>query len=230
MMSTVTPRPPLPRWIWVVGGAIVAAAIVVGVVLWAQRPTDPDAGPTPGATDSTPTPGTDTETVTGCLVDGQSLDMLLRTQENAAHSEAGAAEFATAAMRWTKRWPWPTAEEFKVVTAETWTGSSSFDQAQYDALVAGPNASSGIVPEGTPFHLTSVVGRYYVDNYEGDIAQVTVGLSFVIGEAVSPLYRSVGTYDLEWTDDGWKTVYVSNKHTVQELFDDDLGTPYTGGC
>lgn len=228
MMSTVTPRPPLPRWIWVVGGAILAAVIVVGLVLWAQRPTDPDAGPTPGATESTPTPGTDTETVTGCLAEGQSVDMLLTTQESAPQSEAGAAEFATAQMRWLKQWPWVSFEEFEQANRETWAGGQPIDRAQYDDMVAGPNASSGIVPDGTPFHLTSVVGRWHVDAYDGDTAQVTVGLAFVIGEAVSPLYRSVGTYNLEWTDAGWVAKSTEAKYTVEEAF--DLGDPYTGGC
>ncbi|MBT2486934.1 MULTISPECIES: hypothetical protein [unclassified Microbacterium] len=228
-MNTTTPRPPLPRWVWVVGGAIVAAAIVVGVVLWAQRPTDPDAGPTPGATGgTTATPGTDTETVTGCLAEGQGIDMLLTTQESAPQSEAGAVEFATAQMRWTKQWPWASFEEFETANVETWAGGQPIDRAQYDAMVAGPNASSGIVPDGTPFHLTSVVGRWYVDAYDGDTAQVTIGLAFVIGEAVSPLYRSVGTYNLEWTENGWVTKGTETKHTVEEAF--DLGDPYTGGC
>lgn len=228
MMSTVTPRPPLPRWVWITLAAVIAAAVVVGIVLWAQRPTGDDVGPT---TSATPQPtGTGTDVVTGCLAEGQGIDMLLATQENAAHTEAGAVEFATADFRWLKRSPWPSAEEYMAAIPRTWAGKGGFDQAQYDQLVSSGNASNGIVPEGTPFHLTSVIGRWYVDEYTGDTAQVTVGLAYVIGEAVSPLYKSVLTYNLVWTKDGWASVGTDTKHTVQELFDDGLGTPYAGGC
>lgn len=230
-MNTDAPRPPLPRWIWITGAAVVAAAVVVGVVLWAQRPTDGDATPTtPATTEPSSAPGTDPDVVTGCLAEGKGVEMLLATQEAAPHSEAGAVEFATAALRWNMQWPWPPAEDWATVTEKTWTGADGFDQAQYDALVAGPNASGGVIAEGTPFHLTSVLGRWYVDSYDGDSARVTVGAAYVVGDAVSPVYRALGTYDLEWTDAGWKTASLSKTHTVQELFDDGLGTTYVGGC
>lgn len=229
-MNTTTPRPPVPRWIWIIGAAVVAAALVVGVVVWTQRPAE-EAAPTPSATsEPTTEPSTSPDLVTGCLAEGQSIDMLLATQEAAPHSEVGAVEFATAATRWLKRSPWPSADEYRTSIEQTWSGGQEFDQAQYDALVAGANASGGIVAEGTPFYLTAVVGRWYVDSYDGDTAQVSVGLSYVIGEAVSPLYRSVGTYNLEWVDGSWRIVSIEKKHTVQELFDDDLGSPYAGGC
>lgn len=230
-MSTTTPRPPLPRWIWITGAAVVAAVLVAGVILWAQRPTGDDAGPTPSATDNpTTAPTASPGVVTGCLAEGHDVEMLLATQEAAPHTKEGAAEFATAALRWNMQWPWPAAADWATVTEKTWIGAGDFDQAQYDALVAGPNASGGVIAEGTPFHLTSVLGRYYVDSYDGDTARVTVGAAYVVGEAVSPVYRALGTFDLEWTDEGWKTAYVSKAHSVQELFDDGLGSPYVGGC
>lgn len=227
MMSTVTPRPPLPRWVWITIAAVVAAAVVIGVVVWAQQPTDdatPSVTPQPSATS-----GASGDVVTGCLAEGQDIDMLLTTQEAAAHTKEGAAEYATAVIRWSNRWPWPDAAEVEAAYAARSTGSTGeFDQAQYDALVAGPNASGGIVAEGTPFHMSAVVGKWYVDSYDGDTAQVTVGLAFVIGEAVSPLYRSAATLELKWTEAGWVTEGVSKKHTVEETF--ELGAPYAGGC
>ncbi|MBT2497463.1 hypothetical protein J7E45_17800 [Microbacterium sp. ISL-59] len=229
MMSTVTPRPPLPRWVWITVAAVVAAAVVVGVVVWAQRPTDDTATP-PATAEPSATPGASDELVTGCLAEGQGIDMLLATQKAAPHSEVGAVEFATAATRWLKRWPWPSADEYQTSIEQSWDSDHAFAQGEYDALVAGPNASGGIVAEGTPFRLTAAVGRWYVDSYDGDTAQVSVGLSYVIGEAVSPLYRSAGTYNLDWTEDGWKITSIEPKHTVQDLFDDGLGSPYAGGC
>lgn len=122
-MSDSTPRPPLPRWIWIAGAAVVAAAVVVGVVLWAQRPTDSDTGPTPTATEPAATPGADPDIVTGCLAEGQGVEMLLTTQEAAPQTEAGAVEFATAAMKWPNRWPWPSAQEYEEGFSASWVGA-----------------------------------------------------------------------------------------------------------
>jgi hypothetical protein len=229
-VNTAAPRPPLPRWIWITGAAVIAVAVVVGVILWAQRPTDNAAGPTPPTTaEPSSTPSPDSGIVTGCLAEGQTIDMLLTTQKVAPHSATGAVEFASAQMRMMKQWPWPSFEDYQAANSTTWAGGS-LDQAQYDAAVVGPNASGGVVAEGTPFHLTTVLGRWYVDSYDGDTAQVTVGAAYVIGDAVSPQYRAVGTYNLEWTDKGWVTLSTEKEHTVQELFDDGLGSPYAGGC
>lgn len=228
-MNAATPRPPLPRWIWIAGIGILAAVIIVGAVLWAQRPLEPEVGPNPAATaEPTTPPGPDTNVVTGCLAEGQSIDMLLTTQENAPQTEAGAVEFATAQLRWLTRWPWPSYEEFERATATAQLESEQIARADYDALVAGSNASGGIVPEGTPFHLTSVVGSWYVDSYDDETAQVTVGLAFVIGEAVSPLYKSVLTYNLAWTGEKWVQTGTEKKYTADEAF--ELGEPYARGC
>lgn len=226
-MDTYTPRPPLPRWVWIVIGLIAAVAVVLGVLLFAQRNQDTNAEPTSAPT-AAPAPTSEATEVTGCLAPGQDINMLLATQKGAPHTANGAAEFAAAQLRWQKRWPWPSAAEYQTAIERTWSDAPPFDQAAYDSLVSGPNLSSGIVPEGTPFHTTAGIGRWFVDSYDGDTAQVTVGLSYVIGDAVSPLYRSVGTYTLRWTDAGWTVATLENKYTVQEAF--DRGTPFTGGC
>ncbi len=225
-MRTVASRPrtKLP---WIIGGAVVAAALVVGAVLWyGNQPALGEPGPT-DAPSSAPTAGTDAAP-TGCL-GGASRDaaMVLAAQDAAPHTTNGAADFAASFTRWIQRFPYPSdadaAEASEGVLAE---GAFTDDLAAYFA--SSPDFSGGIVPAGTTYTMSTIPGVWNLESATADQAKVTIGTAFIIDGALSSTLRSSITVTVIWDDGRWKIGEAAETRTVQELF--AVGTPFTGGC
>ncbi|WP_440711660.1 hypothetical protein [Herbiconiux sp. YIM B11900] len=223
-------RPPRRIWPWFLAGAAVIAAAVVVLVI-ALRPASPnqvDGAPVPTPTPST-TVVTDQEP-TGCL-GGPERDaaMLLAAQAAAPHTTNGAVEVAAAMVRWTFRDPAVTADEAAQVEGVLFasTATPQFRDLT-SALPKGQNNSSGVVPNGTPFYLSTVPGVWHVESAEPDRVEVSVGAAYVIDGELSPQLRSSSTLTLVWEDDAWKLESGSLSRTTQDLY--AIGTTFTGGC
>ncbi|WP_368499896.1 hypothetical protein [Herbiconiux sp. A18JL235] len=197
----------------------------------ALRPTPP--GQVAATSAPTPTPSTTViadQDPTGCL-GGPSRDavMLLAAQAAAPHTTNGAVEVAAAMVRWTFRYPGPGRDEANqvadAVIAPTATPGFS-DLAA--AAAANPNPSQGVVPDGTPFYLSTVPGVWHVESAEPDRVEVSVGSGYVIDGELSPQLRSASTFTLVWQEGAWKLESGSFTRTTQDLY--AIGTTFTGGC
>ncbi|MCS5498215.1 hypothetical protein NY547_13275 [Cnuibacter physcomitrellae] len=230
MKRTQTARPPRRIWPWfLAGAAIIAAAVIIFIATLrpgtaGQDGTEPAPTPAPSTTviaDSEPT---------GCL-GGPERDatMLLTAQDQAPHTTNGAVEVAAAMVRWTFRYPGPGSDEAtqvaKSLIASTATPEFS-DLAA--AAAANPNPSRGVVPNGTPFYLSTVPGVWHVESAEPDRVEVSVGSAYVINGELSPQLRSASTFVLVWQDGAWKLESGSLSRTTQDLY--AIGTTFTGGC
>ncbi len=223
-------RPPRRIWPWFIAGvAVIAAAVVVLVVtLRPASSNQVDAAPAP-----TPTPSTTVVTdqaPTGCLGGpGRDAAMLLAAQEAAPHTTNGAVEVAAAMVRWTFRYPGPGADEANQVGESVIASSATPGFANLSAAAAAnPNPSRGVVPDGTPFYLSTVPGVWHVESAEPDRTEVSVGSGYVIDGELSPQLRSASTFVLVWQDGAWKLESGSLSRTTQDLY--AIGTTFTGGC
>ena len=223
-------RPPRRIWPWFLAGAgVIAAAVVVLVIALRPASTNQvDAAPVPTPTPST-TVVTDQEP-TGCLGGpGRDAAMLLAAQAAAPHTTNGAVELAAAMVRFTFRDPAVTADEAAQVepTLFASTATPQFRDLT-GALPEGQNNSSGVVPNGTPFYLSTVPGVWHVESAEPDRVEVSIGAGYVIDGELSAQLRSSSTLSLVWEDSAWKLDSGSISRTTQDLY--AIGTTFTGGC
>jgi hypothetical protein len=230
---TAEPRPPLPRWVWITAGALVAV-VIAGVIIFQaqQHPTAASSHATPAPSRSaSPSSSGDTSSpgvVSGCLAEGQSLDMVLATQKKAPHTPEGAVEVATALMRWAARWPAPSVDEYQAVTDAMWVESKPFNRDDYNTQVAGKNLTGGIVPDNTDYYLTPTLGFWAVNEYSRDTATVSIALTYNISRAVSPVYKAANGFQMVWTDHGWKATRIAVP--TQDFADGKTDhNPYVGG-
>lgn len=220
-------RPPRRKWPWIVSGAAVAALIVAGGLWYANRDNGLVPYPTtPTATAPMPTQVPDVDP-TGCL-GGEARDaaMVLEAQKLAPHTSNGAVEFATAFMRWGFQYPVPDAEDVDQVATKVIPADSPYDiRASYES---NPNTSGALVPDGTPFYLSTVPGVWNLESYSGDEAVVTIGTGIVINGELHPTFRMAKTFTLAWDGTQWMFESTSLDRTTEELY--SIGTGFTGGC
>ncbi|WP_448812174.1 hypothetical protein [Agromyces bauzanensis] len=164
---------------------------------------------------------------TGCLGgDARDAAMVLAAQEEAPHTSNGAVEFATALMRWMHQYPVPAADDVAAVEASVVSSGSPYDLTA--AYADDPNTSGALVPNGTPFYLSTVPGVWNLESYADDAATVTVGAGVVINGELHPTFRMAKTFTLVWEEGHWTFDEASLDRTTEELF--SIGTSYTGGC
>jgi hypothetical protein len=213
----------------IIGAIVLVVAVVIVLVITTasgNKKTDPTSSPTPSAITSQ---SADTAP-TGCL-GGRNRDaaMLLAAQKAAPHTTNGAIEVATALVRWTFRSPIFDAQEAievsnKVIAS---TATPEFKDLAGGAA-ANPNNSGGVVPDGTPFYLSTAQGVWYLDSTTSNEVKVSIGAAYVVNGAVSPQLRSSTTVDMVWETGGWHAKSGSITRTTEELF--KIGTGFTGGC
>ncbi|MGW4928623.1 hypothetical protein ACWEOH_05650 [Agromyces sp. NPDC004153] len=219
-------RPPRRKWPWIVGGVIVVAALIVAGVWFRASTSNPPTVPT--AAPNTPNAETPLDPdPTGCLGgDARDAAMVLAAQKAAPHTSNGAVEFATALMRWMHQYPVPPAEDISAVDASLVASGSPYDLTS--AYASNPNTSGALVPDGTPFFLSTIPGVWNLESYADDTATVTVGTGIVINGELHPTFRMAKTFTLDWEDEHWTFDQASLDRTTEELF--SIGTPYTEGC
>jgi hypothetical protein len=221
--------PPRRRWPWIVAIVIVIAALIVTLVAFNLQPHSPrmDASNTPTPTRTQPAAAA---APTGCL-GGPNRDatMLLAAQKAAPHTTTGAVEVAAALVRWTFRYPAFSQSEANQVSAAVISKSAT---PEFRDLAGGakstPNNSGGVVPNGTPFYLSTAPGVWYLESSSKNAVTVSIGAGYVVDGALSPELRSSTTVEMVWEDGVWKAEGGSIKRTTEELF--RIGLPFTGGC
>lgn len=229
------------RWPWVIGTVVVVAAVIGGVafaVTHQVNPTHPTAthvaspSPTPTHTGGSSGAG-DTDNAappTGCLGGlDRNAAMVLAAQKAAGHNAYGAVEVATAFVRFISQSPVPSADDVSAVSKDIISSSAP---AGYRDLAATfseyPNASNGVVPDGTPFHLSTTNGVWLVDpSSTADRVTVDIQAGYVINGALSATKTTATGVVMVWEGDGWHVAGGVKPDASQLAVG---GTQYTGGC
>ncbi|GAA1062031.1 hypothetical protein [Agromyces bracchium] len=212
---------------WILAAAAAIALTVAGGVWITDRwNADGDHAAPMTSDDATATPTFDADP-TGCLGGGsRDAAMVLAAQDQAPHTSNGAVEVAAAVLRWMHQYPVPSVDDIDQFEQQLVASSSPYDLAS--AYADDPNTSGSLVPDGTPFHLSTVPGVWHLESYSDVDAVVTVGAGLVIDGELHPTFRMAKTFTLTWADDGWQFDEASLDRTTEELF--AIGTPFTGGC
>ncbi|WP_454812992.1 hypothetical protein [Paenarthrobacter nitroguajacolicus] len=217
--STATARRRFPRWAWLVVGAVLVVALVGGVAAWYQG--NPQAGgpaPAPSATDDV------TAIPNGCLAGtSNDADGLLKAQKEAPHSEAGAAGFAAAVLRWAAQYPRPSVSDSTSVSAAILAKGATGTIANLAANLATAKPLPGVNSGSLNF----ADGRYVVEESTPDMVRVTVGGSEV-RNGKSTDQQIASTLTIVWEDDMWKVRSDGTERTLDELF--SSGSAFSGGC
>lgn len=219
-------RPPQRKWPWMVAGAVVVALVITGGVLYVNRPA---AAPTEFTAAPSPPPSTAPIDVdpTGCLGgDGRDAAMVLAAQAEAPHTSNGAVEFATAFMRWGFQYPVPDEAQVDQVAEHVLSADSPYDIR--GSYANSPNTSGSLVPNGTPFFLSTLPGTWNLESYSDEEAVVTIGTGIVIDGELHPTFRLAKTFTLVWEGSRWMFESTSLERTTEELF--SIGTAFAGGC
>jgi hypothetical protein len=200
----------------------VLALIAAGV--WFGR--ESTSGSPASTVPPTNTP-TDIAQPTGCLGgSNRDADMLLTTQAQAPHTSNGAVDFAAALARWSHRFPVPSTEESERVQAAAIASEAGYDLRKVYA--SNPNASGGLVPDGTPFYISTVLGVWHLEEYSGNTARVSIGTGIVVNGEMHTSFRLSTMYELKWAEVGWQIVAAVPPRPTEELF--ELGIAFTAGC
>ena len=215
-------------WPWLVGVASIVIALLIVIVVTSQRPTGPPASsPTSSPAQSPSASGNDVEP-TGCL-GGQSRDanMVLAAGTSAPHTSNGAIEVATAFVRWLNQYPYPTAADIAAVEKVALSGSAPTKDigAFFDSK---PNLSGGLVPDQSPYYLSTVPGVFHLESAATDEVTASIGSALVVDGALSPTLKGSITVTVAWESGGWKFVSSEGTRTTEDLY--SIGLPFTAGC
>ena len=215
---------------WIVLGliAVVAiAAVIIAVAVAARFTSDP--APVPSSSRSASQSSEPAYSLpTGCLGGpGRDASMLIAAREDAPRSSNGAVEVAAAFVRWLNQYPYPSPDDALAVQ-EAALSSDAPAESLVDFFAKEPNLSGGLVPDSTPYYLSTVAGVYHLESMSDDRAEVTVGTSLVKDGAFSPTLKGSITVVLDWEEDGWKFVSSEGTRSTEELY--SIGKPFTEGC
>ena len=219
---------PRRLWLWLTVGVVAAAALVATGVALGQRPVSTPTATPSGVPSSSSSPPTADGEPTGCL-GGASRDakMVLAARSTAPHTSNGAIEVGTAFVRWLNQYPYPTAADVAAVQGSALSATSpTKDIAAFFATK--PNLSGGLVPDGSPYFLSTVPGVYNLESAAPDVVTASIGTGLVVDGALSPTLKGSITVTMKWEDGGWKFVSTKGTRTTQELY--SIGRPFTAGC
>jgi hypothetical protein len=231
------------RWPYVIGAAVVVVAVGGGL---AYANTRDDSTPTAISTStsspttaptSIPTGGTsgsgDNEgdaAPTGCL-GGQGRDVatVLAAQRAGKHTTYGAVEVATTFYRWLWQSPYPSQSDAKDVSAAIMATSAPKNVSDLAGQYASAkDLTAGVVPVGTPFHMSTTNGIWKVDEKStSDEVWVSLAAGYVIDGALSPTKVGVVGFVMDWENNAW---HISSAINVNQTQLANGGTRYTGGC
>ena len=226
MRAQVQPRRRI--WPWFVGVAAIVITLLIAIVVTGHGPTGPPISlPSDSATQTASAPSIDGEP-TGCL-GGPRRDakMVLTAGSSAPHTSNGAIEVATAFVRWLNQYPYPSAADIAAIEKDGLSdGAPTKDIAAF--FGAKPNLSGGLVPDQSPYYLSTVPGVFYVESAAPDTVTASVGTALVINDALSPTLKGSITVTVAWERGGWKFVNSEGTRTTGDLY--SIGRPFTGGC
>ena len=217
-------------WIWFVVGLVVVGVIGVlstGFALgWGQpRLPSPSSSAEPSPSSSSSPADI---SITGCLGGAaRDAEMVLSAVDQAPHTSNGAVEVASAFVRWLNQFPYPSADDSRAVQgAALASGAPTKDVVAF--FESEPNLSGGLVPDQTPYNLSTIGGVFHVESTGTYSATITIGTSLVEDGALSPSLKGSITVTLAWEDDRWKFVSSEGTRTTEDLF--AIGEPFSEGC
>ena len=230
------------RWPYVIAAAVLVVAAGIAIVYATGRGSKgPAAVKTPAAS-SAPSALTtggasgagddeDDAPPTGCL-GGQDRNaaMVLAAQKAADHTAYGAVEVATAFYRWLWQYPAPSAAESNQVAANIIAPAAiaAWKVTDGELVADGGNITRGVIPAGTPFHISTTNGIWrVVDSSTPDKITVDLAAGYVINGALSPTKSEVVGVVMVWQDGAWR---VEGGTTVDQSMLANAGTRFTGGC
>jgi len=238
-MTTASGR---SRWPLLIAGVVLILGVGGGIAYTANQPaSEPSTAPSPSAPSITPMPqptssgSVDNDVApTGCLGGkDRNANMVLSAQKTAKHSTYGAVEVATAFYRWLWQEPNPAADSAEAGTvSEAIMASTANDAfrdlaASYQAM-AGTDITSGQVPAGTPFHLSTTNGLWTVsEGSTADRVEVNIAAGYVVNGELSPTKSAVISQTMIWEDGAW---HIESAGTPDQTKLAAGGTRYTGGC
>jgi hypothetical protein len=212
-------------------GAVIIAAIVVAYVA-GRSTTTPSAPPTSASAPSSAvatSSATADAAPTGCL-GGQPRNnaTVLTAQRLASKSTFGAVEVATAFYRWTYRFPVPSSAEIEGVGSVFVPGQAAESEASLrTGYRQNPNPSTGTVPNGTPFYLSTVTGKWLAEAGTSGGVLVSVEASYVVDGAVSATKTATASFEMKWVDGGWRVAGLAKGEPSKLAAG---GTTFTAGC
>jgi hypothetical protein len=155
--------------------------------------------------------------------------MVLSAQAQAQHSTFGAVELATAFYRWTYRFPVPSSADIRAIAPVFVPTDSARAQASLRAgYTQNPNPSTGAIPNGTPFYLSTVSGQW-VANAGTSASEVLVSVEapYVVDGAISATKTATASFQMRWVDGRWRVAALA-KGDPSKLTAG--GTTFTAGC
>lgn len=215
-------------------GAVIIAAIVIAYV--AGRDTMPSqpsllpGSPVIRSSGTAPSTSTIDAAPTGCLGGAARDDaMVLNAQRLAPKTTFGAVEVATAFYRWTYRFPVPSSADIKAIAPAFVPSQSATAEASLRTGYAdNPNPSTGTIPDGTAFYISTVSGTWVADgSTSSDEEVVSVQASYVTGGAVSATKTATASFQMRWVDGKWRVAGLA-KGDPDKLTAG--GTTFTAGC
>jgi hypothetical protein len=226
MTATPTSRRRWPQILATV--AVVVVLAIAGIIYFGSRAATPTATPTVTSSPSATSTVSADPAPTGCL-GGPARDaaMVLTAQKTAPHTTNGAVEVATAFTRWLNQYPYPsTADAQLVAKSGLATGAPTKDLVAFFA--SSPNLSGGLVPNNSPYYLSTVPGVYHLESAATDEVAASIGTGLVVNGELSATLRGSITVTVHWEGRGWKFVSSAGIRTTQDLY--SIGKPFTGGC
>lgn len=215
-------------WPWFVGVAAIVIALLIAIVVTGHGPTGPPVASTSNSPTPTPSASINDVEPTGCLGGkNRDADMVVSAGASAPHSSNGAIEVATAFIRWLNQYPYPTAADIAVIEKGALSGSAPTKDiaAFFDTK---PNLSGGLVPDQSPYYLSTVPGVFYLESAASDEVTASIGTALVVNGALSPTLKGSITVTVAWESGGWKFVSSEGTRTTEELY--SIGRPFTSGC
>lgn len=215
-------------WPWLVGVAILAAAIVSAAFFYGAGRTPADTV-MPTSAPLAPAPEVVSDNLpTGCL-GGRTRDaaMVETAIADAPDTQNGAVEVAAAFVRFLHQYPYPLDTDTDAVDA-IGLASTALTKNLTEYFATQPNISGGLVPDATPYYLSTIPGVFYVESASKDDATISIGTGLVANGSLNTTLRGSITVTLSWEQGGWKFVKSEGFRTPEDLYSN--GTPFTEGC
>lgn len=210
------------------GGAAIAIAIVIAIIMTGHGPTGPPATSPSNAPTHAPAGSGNDADPTGCLGGAtRDSEMVLAAGASAPHTSNGAIEVATAFVRWLNQYPYPPAADITVIQKDALSTKAPTKNivAFFDTK---PNLSGGLVADGTPYSLSTVPGVFHLESATANRATTSIGTALVVDGALSPTLKGSITVTVAWENGGWKFVSSEGTRTTEELY--SIGRPFSSGC
>ena len=153
--------------------------------------------------------------------------MVFAAIQKAPHTNNGGVEVAAAFVRWLNQYPYPSSDDAAQVE-KVGIAPDAPTQDLVAFFASSPNLSGGLVPDSTPYYLSTIPGVFHLESVSGEKVIASIGTGLVVNDVLSTTLRGSITVTVEWHDGHWMFMKSAGTRTTQNLY--SIGTPFTGGC